>query len=137
MKRTLTLVLVALGVLLGASTAVRAAATPVFMNADNEKQVRPRSLYLTGDGTLDVLKVSWRSWGATQAIGTGVADYHGCTPSCAAGKPHQLQVIVRLGSPVTCHGRRYFNRVQLFNRRTTKPFFTSFLAHQNWAPCRL
>jgi hypothetical protein len=135
MKRSLA-VLVALGALLFAATVAHAATRPVFVDVDNQKQVTPHTLFLTGDGTLDVVKVSWSTWGRGPAIGTGTAEFHGCTPNCAAGKQHTAQVAVRLSDLTSCKGRRYYGRVSLRSRRTGTPLFTSYLSHQNWAPCR-
>jgi hypothetical protein len=135
MKRTLAL-LTALGALLVVAAVAHAASRPVFLDVDNQPQVTPHTLFLTGDGTLDVVKLSWSAWGPGPAIGTGTAEFHGCTPSCAAGKQHTERVTVRLSDQASCKGRRYYDRVSLRDRRTGKPRFTSYLAHQNWAPCR-
>jgi hypothetical protein len=136
MKRSLA-VLIALGALLAGAAVAQAASRTFFVNVDNHRQIKPHTLFLTGDGTLDVAKATWSNWGGNRAVGVGTAQFHGCTPSCAAGKQHQARVTIRFSDRVSCHGRRFYNRVSLLNRRSGKPLFTSFLKHQNWAPCRL
>ena len=135
MRRTLALLL-SLGVLLAAAAVAQAASTTYFHGASAGRTVKPKNVYLSADGTLDVYHMKWIKWGAS-AVGFGTANYHGCTPTCAAGKNHTRSVVVRLNHQVTCKGVRYFNRVQLFDRHSLKPLFVRDLSHDAWAPCRL
>jgi hypothetical protein len=136
MRRSITL-LAAVAALLGCATAAHAASSTWFAGVGGGKKIRPATLYLSGDGTLDVIHARWSSWGGRVATAHGIAAWHGCTPNCAAGKPHRTAVIVTLLHPVSCHGTRYYNTVRLFSRRTGHPMFARALRLEKWAPCRL
>jgi hypothetical protein len=105
------LVVTGLIVLAVASTA--AAAVVYFSGAAAGRHVRPRTLELTGDGTLEVSKVNWLAWGGLVAKGSGEAEYHGCTPNCAAAPVHHAHVSIRLSNIRSCSGRRYYTHVRL------------------------
>lgn len=135
MRRSITLCLT-LAALLAGATAASAAASTWFSGAVAGKRIRPATLYLSADGTLDVIHARWSSWGGATASAHGTAAYHGCTPDCAAGKEHRAAVTVRLSDPVRCHGTRYYNAVRLFSRRTGRPMFARDLRLDKWAPCR-
>jgi hypothetical protein len=135
MKRTIA-VIFSLGALLAMTAVAQASSVAFFHGASNGRAVKPRNVYLSADGTLDVYKMKWIKWG-TSAVGFGTAHFHGCTPNCAAGKDHARRVVVRLDHRVRCKGVAYFNRVQLFDRRSLKPLFVRDLSHDAWAPCRL
>jgi hypothetical protein len=134
MKRSFALLL-SLAAVLAATATAQAASTVYFQGADAGRVVTPKTLFLTGDGTLDVFHASWQAWGGAQAIGHGTAEYHGCTPSCAAGKPHSAAVTVKLSGRVSCSGRTYYNRVTLI-KRSGGELFASYLRNNNWAPCK-
>jgi hypothetical protein len=105
----LTLVLV---LALGASASA-ATSRVAFEGASGGPQVRPHQLALTGDGTLVVGTVSWLTWGGRQATGSGTAEYHGCTPSCAQAKVHHAFVAITLSNVQVCKGKRYYTHVKL------------------------
>jgi hypothetical protein len=56
-------------------------------------KIKPRSIVFTGDGTGLLAGpnakrrngISWTSWTATSAVGTGSEQVNNCEPSCAAG----------------------------------------------------
>jgi hypothetical protein len=134
MKRTFALLL-ALGALLAGAATAQAASTVFFQGVDPGRVVKPKTLFLTGDGTLDVFHASWQTWGGAQAIGHGTAEYHGCTPSCAAGKPHSAAVTVKLSGKVSCSGRTYYDTVTLIKGNGAE-LLRSYLHANHWAPCR-
>jgi hypothetical protein len=134
-RRILTLGLV-LTALFGCAAAADAAGPTFFAGAVNGRHSRPLTLYLSADGTLEVVQVNWPRWGGSTADGVGVAEYHGCTPDCAAGRPHHEVVDVRLSDPVSCRGVRYYNTVRLFSRRSGAPLLEQGLRLEKWAPCR-
>ncbi len=111
MKRLGLLFVIGLTVLALASTA--AAATVYFTGADAGRHVRPRTLALTGDGTLEVSKVHWSAWGGMFARGSGEAEYHGCTPKCASAPVHHAHVSIRLSNIRSCGVRAYYTHVRL------------------------
>jgi hypothetical protein len=134
MKRSVALLL-ALAALLATAAIAQAATTVFFQGVDPGRVVKPKTLFLTGDGTLDVFHVSWQTWGVGQAIGHGTAEYHGCTPDCAAGKSHSAAVTVKLSDMVSCSGKTYYSHVTLLRSSGAK-LFASYLRNNHWAPCR-
>jgi hypothetical protein len=130
LRRVATAVAV-LATLLSIAPAALAATSVYFSGAVAGKQARPAMLALTADGTLEVDHVTWISWGGPTAIGSGTAEYHGCTPNCASGKGHVVKVAVVLSHVVSCAGTRYYDHVALL-----KPKGTSLKVYsQSWAPC--
>ncbi len=111
MKRLGLLFVIGLTVLAAASTAT--AATVYFTGAAAGRHVKPRTLELTGDGTLEVSQVHWSAWGDPVAKGGGQAEYHGCTPNCASAPVHRAHVSIRLSNIRTCSGRQYYTHVRL------------------------
>lgn len=112
-----------------------AAGTIYFSDATGAGKVKPRTLNLTADGTLDVGHATWSSWGGAAATGSGTAYYHGCTPNCAAGKQHTAHVAIRLSGIKTCAGRSYYKSVRL-TLPSGKLLDSSYLRQVSYAPCR-
>jgi hypothetical protein len=133
MRRLWIVVSVAALTMAFAGTAV-AGATVYFRGAVNVPRVEPKSMYLTADGTLYVGNLVWSRWGGRAAQGTGVAEYHGCKPSCAGAKVHHARVRVRLTAIRSCHGKRYYTHVAL-RRRGGGLLEAKYLNGQSWGPC--
>jgi hypothetical protein len=59
--------------------------------------------------------MTWSSWSATEAVGSGTEKVDDCNPSCAAGTLHAVPVKVTFTKPAkaTCHGttRLYWTSV--------------------------
>ena len=124
---TVTLVLVLAG------AAVASAPQVLFKGAVGKAQVRPAQLALSGDGTLEVSGVHWGAWGGSRATGAGIAEYHGCTPNCAAARVHHATVAITLSNVRTCKGRQYYTHVALL-QHSGKLLDASFL-RISWNPC--
>jgi hypothetical protein len=93
-------------------TATASASSPVlFEGVAGAALQRPRSLQLTGDGTLFVSGVQWSSWGGATATDSGNANYHGCTPNCAEAPVQTALVSIRLSGVRVCSGRHYYSGV--------------------------
>ncbi len=143
MKHRLLALTAATAALLTVAVSADAATRTVFLGAGGSPQAKPRLVALSADGTLEVEKTSWSSWGGSVAVGDGTAYYHGCTPSCAADRGHQAAVVVRLSDPVVCRrtrdfpAGRYYDHVSVDLRRNGRPLDRAFLVHQHWAPCRV
>jgi hypothetical protein len=116
------------------SVAVAAGGRVYFWQGSTVKQIRPSTLQLTGDGTLAVLKAKWSSWGGAEAKGTGVAEYHGCTPSCAQAKVQNVKVSIVLSGVVPCKGVNYYVEVTL-TEPNRKQLDRSFLQSESYSPC--
>jgi hypothetical protein len=94
---------------------------------------RPASLELTGDGTLFVSGVQWTSWGGQAATGSGNAEYHGCTPTCAQSPVHMAFVSIRLFGIRDCAGRQYYSSVAL--RLNSGQLLDKQYLQRSWSPC--
>lgn len=71
--------------------------------------VRPRSIVVAcGDGNFYLTRLSWSSWTATRAGGTGTGHQNDCKPNCAAGHFHTYPAEVTLSKPRTCAGHKVF-----------------------------
>ena len=116
------------------SIAVAAGRAVYFSQGPTVKQIRPSTLQLTGDGTLAVFKAKWSRWGGATATGTGVAEYHGCTPSCAAAKVHTVHVSIVLSGVVPCKGVNYYVQVKL-TEPSGKQLDSTFLRSRSYSPC--
>jgi hypothetical protein len=55
---------------------------------------------LSGDGTIVLYRMTWTSWTARAATGTGTEDIETCQPSCATGADYQVPVVVTLTGPM-------------------------------------
>jgi hypothetical protein len=55
---------------------------------------------LSGDSTAILDKMTWRTWSATEAVGTGTYKLDGCDPNCAAGPVYPVATVVTLSNPV-------------------------------------
>ena len=120
--------------LLTMAVGAAAAQATYFQGPANGPRIQPRSLYLTADGTLYVGQLEWSQWGGPVAKGAGLAEYHGCKPSCAAAKVHHAKVRVRISQVKSCHGKRYYTQVAL-RRRDGRLLESRYLNAQNWSPC--
>lgn len=105
----------------------------LFQGVVNQGSERPRTLELTGDGTLSVGDVQWNSWGSDPATGTGTASYHGCTPNCASAPVSTASVAIRLSNIRVCSGRRYYAGLTL-TLPSGKLLDESFV-QRSWSPC--
>lgn len=59
---------------------------------------------LSGDSTAFLSGMTWQSWTASEAIGTGMYKLDDCQPDCAQGTVHAVPVVVTFSQPVkACH----------------------------------
>jgi hypothetical protein len=103
-------------------------------------RVRPPALFLTIDGSLQVIDVTWSSWGPEVVRGSGAAVYETRGPGPRISI-HVARVSVALSQTVACNAAHdvpnglYYNRVRLTDRRTHKPVALRYLRRVQWAPC--
>jgi hypothetical protein len=115
------------------TTSAQTPSAVVFQGVVGPGAQRPRSLELTGDGTLAVTGVQWSSWGGPAATGSGNAEYHGCTPNCAAAPVHMAFVSIRLFGIRRCAGRQYYSAVAL--RLNSGRLLDRQFLQRSWSPC--
>jgi hypothetical protein len=66
---------------------------------------------LSGDSTAILDNMTWSSWSAAQAVGSGIYKLDACNPSCAAGPVYPVRTVVTLSQPVkicSASGMRWF-----------------------------
>ena len=73
--------------------------------------VKPASLDVSADGTLDDLR--WQRWDSGGAEGTGTLTLRDCDPSCASGGKDRYPATIRLSSPRLCGRAAYFDRARV------------------------
>ena len=109
-------------------------------------RVKPPALFLTWDGSLQVIDLTWSTWASEVvptpdvARGTGFAVFETEGPERRISI-RVVPVAVVLSQPIACDPAHdvpdglYFNRVTLANQRTHKPFAQGYLRRIQWAPC--
>jgi eukaryotic-like serine/threonine-protein kinase len=87
--------------------------------------IQPTEIAYSGDATNVVTAITWSSWTATGATGTGTSDIDNCVPSCAAASPNNVTATITLSDPV--NGR--FTQMTETRNGTT----TSYTYPGTWA----
>ncbi len=60
---------------------------------------------LSGDGTTQLWHMTWPTWNAAEAVGSGTEKIDGCNPDCAAGPLYSVRVTVTFSEPAeVCAG---------------------------------
>jgi serine/threonine protein kinase len=81
------------------NTPTSPAALPV-LTAGSYTGMKPSEIAFSGDSTNVVTKISWTSWTATGASGTGTSDIDSCNPNCAQAPPSLVPTTITLTDPV-------------------------------------
>jgi len=55
---------------------------------------------LSGDGTATLSAMTWTTWSATAAVGSGTYKLDDCNPDCAQGTVYPVAAVVTLSRPV-------------------------------------
>jgi Protein kinase domain len=94
-----------------------AAALPV-LTAGTYTGIKPTEIAFSADAGDIVTGITWSSWTATTAIGSGTSDIDSCVPSCAAAPPDYVATTLMLSDPV--NGR--FTVIREMRNSTTQAF---------------
>ena len=111
-----------------ASASASASSSPAtlpVLTVGSYSGMRPTEIAYSGDGTNVVTGLSWGSWTAASATGTGTSDIDSCVPSCAAASPNNVPTTVTLSNPV--NGK--FTQMTETRNGTT----TTYTYPNNWA----
>jgi hypothetical protein len=81
-----------------AATAAAQAALPVMVT-DGWTGVRPSVIDFSGDAGNLVTNITWLSWTATAAVGSGRSGIQSCKPDCATGPVTYVPTAVTRGCP--------------------------------------
>ncbi len=105
---------------LPASPNVTASATGTSTFLAQGQDIKGTALYrpacnsgcpLSGDSTAILDKMTWTTWTATKAVGTGIYKLDACNPNCAAGPVYPVATVITLSDPVkvcSSSGTRWF-----------------------------
>jgi serine/threonine protein kinase len=85
-----------------ASASSSSTALPVII-VGSYTGMQPTEIAYSGDSTNVVTGITWASWTATGATGTGTSDIDSCVPSCAAASPNPVTTTITLANPVGGH----------------------------------
>jgi serine/threonine protein kinase len=83
----------------GTRSASPTAALPV-LTAGTYTGIKPKEIDFSGDAGNIVTGITWSSWTATTAIGSGTSDIDSCVPSCAAAPTDLVTTVLMLSDPV-------------------------------------
>lgn len=101
------------------ATAARSAPAvrPVVLTCANKPVRRPRNYVLAcGDGTDELMKITWASWRRGAAHGHGTEALNDCVPDCAQGtfRDYPVRIVFRGHAAVKGHPReRAYTRYKL------------------------
>jgi hypothetical protein len=76
----------------------------------SQMQTTPATMYLSGDGSLFVRKITWQGWGSGTATGTGTAWANNCKPTCAQGTFSKHPATIVLSDPESWHHKMAYRR---------------------------
>jgi serine/threonine protein kinase len=82
------------------STPVSSPAQLPVLTAGSYTGMKPTEIDFSGDSGNIVTKISWSSWTATEASGTGTSDIDSCNPNCAQAPPSLVPATITLSAPV-------------------------------------
>ena len=88
------------------------APSPVVYDCAGHPQARPASITLAcADAGIVLTRITWSSWSANGARGTGQLSVNDCQPTCAAGKFVSTPTSITLSRPRTGSGTPYFTHL--------------------------
>ena len=100
-----------------ASSTTAPATLPVLV-AGNYHGIKPKEIGFSADAGNIVTGITWSSWTATRAIGSGTSDIDSCIPSCAAAPADLVTTMLVLSQPVDGH----FTVISEVRNNTTQAF---------------
>ena len=100
-----------------ASSTTAPAALPVLV-AGSYDGIKPKEIDFSADAGNIVTDITWSSWTATRAIGSGTSDIDTCIPSCAAAPTDLVTTMLVLSQPVDGH----FTVISEVRNNTTQAF---------------
>jgi hypothetical protein len=75
-------------------------------------KIRPSVVYNGGDPTGLVTHIAWKSWGGSQAVGTGIGWYVAPNQDVASGTDERATVVAF--DPGTCHGKYMYQELEWY-----------------------
>lgn len=98
-----------------ASAAPASPSDTVVITCQGKKVVKPKEIVMAcGDGNTYVYKITWKSWTANRAVGTGTLSWNTCLPdNCSTGLVQEYKVRIVLGRVASGPGVTAFSRMTL------------------------
>ena len=110
--------------------------SPVFFaGASRVPREAPGRVALNADGSLDVTRLRWTSWGSRDASGVGVVRWHGCSPDCARASQHVESGELQLSNVRRCHGRSYYSYATVYLGTHERRRQLDWKPLNGYAPC--
>ena len=100
-----------------ASSTTAPATLPVLV-AGTYHGIKPKEIDFSADAGNIVTGITWSSWTATKAIGSGTSDIDTCIPSCAAAPTDLVTTMLVLSQPLDGH----FTVISELRSGTTQAF---------------
>ncbi len=141
--RSRAILLITVLALAAAPALAAASSAPVRLPTGNackaSAAVRPAEVVLScADGNEYVGGITWSSWTATSASGTGRLTYNNCTPDCAGGVFLSVAASVAVSDPRTISGQLLFTHLVITksDRSTLTLNWSAYgtLGNGNWVP---
>lgn len=105
---------VLVGAAVVASPALAASRKPVVIDCQGKGVAKPKQIVLScADANVAVTGLSWSSWTANAAKGSGTLSWNPCIPTCVAGKAETFPVKVTLGRLASGAGLDVFSGMTL------------------------
>jgi serine/threonine protein kinase len=101
----------------GSPTASTPTALPVLAAGDYHG-IKPKEIDFSADAGNIVTGITWSSWTAAKAIGSGTSDIDTCIPNCAAAPTDLVATMLVLSQPVDGH----FTVISEVRNGTTQAF---------------
>lgn len=75
--------------------------------------VRPSGIFFgCASGDISLTNITWLSWGATSASGTGILNINECQPDCAEGQVQTYAATVAVSDPGRTNGYLVFQQIE-------------------------
>ncbi len=105
----------------GTPTATQSATAPAALPAliaGSYHGIKPKNIAFSADAGNIVTGLTWSSWTATRAIGSGTSDIDSCIPDCAQAPTNLVTTMLVLSQPVNGH----FTVISEMRNNTTEAF---------------
>ncbi len=89
---------------------------PVCQPSTTPPVIRPTVIYFACvTGNVSVTNITWQSWGAAIAVGSGTLNVNNCEPDCANGTFAKYPASIELSDPTNATGTPMFQYVSVVN----------------------
>jgi hypothetical protein len=119
----------------GSTTSATCGGTAPVYFTDAAYQVSQRPGQIQVDNHDLLTGLTWSSWGAETASGSGTLEHRVCDPDCATGYSVPLSASVSLSDVVDCGGRRQYRSLTITASGEVPPDFPNPLSVPSFGGC--